>query len=54
VHRATTPGARTLDLLQAVLDEAMAGMPIPKPMRWGAHEYGFARPLHWLVHAAGR
>ncbi|MEG3050333.1 MAG: glycine--tRNA ligase subunit beta, partial [Thermomonas sp.] len=49
VHRATTPGARTLDLLQAVLDEAMAGMPIPKPMRWGAHAYGFARPLHWLV-----
>ena len=49
VHRATTAGARTLDLLQAVLDEAMAGMPIPKPMRWGAHAYGFARPLHWLV-----
>ena len=49
VHRATTPGARTLDLLQAVLDEALAGMPIPKPMRWGAHSYGFARPLHWLV-----
>ena len=24
-------------------------MPIPKPMRWGAHAYGFARPLHWLV-----
>ena len=49
VHRATTPGALTLDLLQAVLDEALAGMPIPKPMRWGAHPYGFARPLHWLV-----
>ena len=53
VHRATTPGARTLDLLQAVLDEAMAGMPIPKPMRWGAHAYGFARPLHWLVALLG-
>jgi glycyl-tRNA synthetase beta chain len=24
-------------------------MPIPKPMRWGDHPYGFARPLHWLV-----
>ena len=53
VHRATTPGARTLDLLQAVLDEAMAGMPIPPPMRWGAHAYGFARPLHWLVALLG-
>ncbi|MBN8716212.1 glycine--tRNA ligase subunit beta [Thermomonas sp.] len=49
VHRATTPGALTLDLLQAVLDEALAAMPIPKPMRWGDHAYGFARPLHWLV-----
>lgn len=49
VHRAVTPGARTADLLQAVLDEALAGMPIPKPMRWSDHAYGFARPLHWLV-----
>ncbi|WP_425507919.1 glycine--tRNA ligase subunit beta [Thermomonas paludicola] len=53
VHRATTPGALTLDLLQGVLDEALAGMPIPKPMRWGAHAYGFARPLHWLVALLG-
>ena len=49
VHRAVTPGAKTADLLQSVLDEALAGMPIPKPMRWGSHAYGFARPLHWLV-----
>ena len=49
VHRAVTPGALTIDLLQGVLDEALAAMPIPKPMRWGAHAYGFARPLHWLV-----
>ena len=53
VHRAVTPGARTADLLQGVLDEALAAMPIPKPMRWGAHSYGFARPLHWLVALLG-
>ena len=53
VHRAVTPGARTIELLQAVLDEALAGMPIPKPMRWGDHPYGFARPLHWLVALLG-
>jgi len=28
-------------------------MPIPKPMRWGDHDYGFARPLHWLVALLG-
>ena len=53
VHRATKPGALTIDLLQDVLDEALAGMPIPKPMRWGAHAYGFARPLHWMVALLG-
>ncbi|WP_297834195.1 glycine--tRNA ligase subunit beta [Thermomonas sp.] len=54
VHRAVTPGARTVDLLQAVLDEALHGMPIPKPMRWGDRPYGFARPLHWLVALLGK
>lgn len=49
VHRAVKPGARTADLLPEVLREAIAGMPIPKPMRWGDHAWGFARPVHWLV-----
>lgn len=49
VHRAVKPGARTADLLQEVLREAIAAMPIPKPMRWGDHAWGFARPVHWLV-----
>lgn len=49
VHRAVKPGARTADLLPEVLREAIAAMPIPKPMRWGDHAWGFARPVHWLV-----
>jgi len=49
VHRAVKPGARTADLLPEILTEALAAMPIPKPMRWGSHEYGFARPAHWLL-----
>jgi len=49
VHRAVKPGARTAELLPEVLREAIAGMPIPKPMRWGDHPWGFARPVHWLV-----
>ena len=49
VHRAIKPGAQTAALLPEVLREAVAAMPIPKPMRWGDHDYGFARPLHWLV-----
>jgi len=49
VHRSVKPGARTADLLPEVVAEAIAGMPIPKPMRWGGHDYAFARPVHWLV-----
>ncbi len=49
VHRAVKPGARTADLLPDVLSEAVAAMPIPKPMRWGDHDFAFARPMHWLV-----
>lgn len=49
VHRATTPGATTAQLLPDIVREALAGMPIPKPMRWGDHDYAFARPVHWLV-----
>jgi glycyl-tRNA synthetase beta chain len=49
VHRAVKPGASTASLLREVLAEAVASMPIPKPMRWGANDFGFARPVHWLV-----
>ena len=54
VHRSTTPGARTATLLPEILREAIAAMPIPKPMRWGSHSYGFARPVHWLVLLHGK
>ncbi|KAF1699962.1 glycine--tRNA ligase subunit beta [Pseudoxanthomonas suwonensis] len=49
VHRSVKPGARTAELLPEVVSEAIAGMPVPKPMRWGGHDYAFARPVHWLV-----
>ena len=49
VHRAVTPGARTAALLPEIVGEAIAAMPIPKPMRWGDHAHSFVRPVHWLV-----
>ncbi|MBS0201090.1 MAG: glycine--tRNA ligase subunit beta [Proteobacteria bacterium] len=49
VHRSRRAGARTVDLLPEIVREAIAAMPIPKPMRWGDHDYAFARPVHWLV-----
>jgi len=53
VHRAVRAGARTAELLPEIVAEAIAAMPIPKPMRWGDHEHAFARPVHWLVALLG-
>ena len=53
VHRAVKPGVATAALLPEIVNEAIAAMPIPKPMRWGDHNYAFARPVHWLVMLLG-
>ncbi len=47
------PGASTASLLPSILADAIKAMPIPKPMRWGDHDFAFARPVHWLVMLLG-
>ena len=42
-------GSRTGDLVPAVIDRALAGLPIPKRMRWGGNDTEFVRPVHWVV-----
>ena len=54
VHRSNKPSANTADLLSDIVRESLAAMPIPKPMRWGDHDYAFARPVHWLVLLLGK
>jgi glycyl-tRNA synthetase beta chain len=49
VHRALQAGQSTAQLLPAIVEEAVKALPIPKPMRWGDHEFSFVRPVHWLV-----
>ncbi|MEO7916453.1 MAG: glycine--tRNA ligase subunit beta [Dokdonella sp.] len=49
VHRAAMPGKPTAELLPDIVNETIAAMPIPKPMRWGDHDYAFVRPAHWLL-----
>jgi glycyl-tRNA synthetase beta chain len=49
VHRAAKPGQPTVKLIAEIVSEALKALPIPKPMRWGSHEYTFVRPVHWLV-----
>ncbi|HET9484376.1 MAG TPA: glycine--tRNA ligase subunit beta, partial [Xanthomonadales bacterium] len=53
VHRATKRGGPTADLLPEIVREALAALPVPKPMRWGDRDYAFVRPAHWLVMLLG-
>lgn len=49
VHRGTETGRATRELLPAIIDQALAQLPIPKRMRWGDRSDEFVRPVHWLV-----
>ncbi|HZE42893.1 MAG TPA: glycine--tRNA ligase subunit beta [Steroidobacteraceae bacterium] len=42
-------GAATTALLGDILTHAIAALPIPKRMRWGAHSAEFVRPVHSVV-----
>jgi len=49
VYRRVQPGKSLAELLPDIVSKALAGLPIPKPMRWAAHDYTFVRPVHWLL-----
>ena len=49
VFRSVTPGGTLDTLISDIVNEALSAMPIPKPMRWGSRDIGFARPVHWLL-----
>ncbi len=48
VYRATVAGQPTRNLIPAMTAVALAGLPIPKLMRWGASRTQFVRPVHTL------
>lgn len=52
-YRATKPGQATSKLLPEIISRALNALPIPKPMRWGANDIEFIRPVHWLLMLLG-
>jgi glycyl-tRNA synthetase beta chain len=49
VFKQTQPGQRTEALIPAMVQQALAKLPIPKRMRWGDLDSEFVRPVHWIV-----
>jgi glycyl-tRNA synthetase beta chain len=49
VYESITKGAKTAELLPAIIKQALANLPIAKPMRWGNGDFEFVRPVHWAV-----
>ncbi len=47
-------GATSAMLLPLAVQEALAELPIPKRMRWGAGEAQFVRPVHWVLMLYGQ
>lgn len=42
-------GRTTAELLPALVEKALADLPIPRRMRWGDGDAEFVRPVHWVV-----
>ena len=42
-------GEKLEDLLFPMLDTALSGLPVAKPMRWANNDFSFIRPVHWVV-----
>ncbi|MCF2828658.1 MULTISPECIES: glycine--tRNA ligase subunit beta [unclassified Pseudoalteromonas] len=53
LHKAKVEGQQTLALLSDVINKALAKLPIPKPMRWGANKTQFIRPVHTVAALLG-
>ncbi len=49
VFRSTEMGQATPSLVPGIVENALAGLPIPKRMRWGSSETEFVRPVHWVL-----
>ncbi|MBU2884231.1 glycine--tRNA ligase subunit beta [Gilvimarinus agarilyticus] len=53
VARQQAGGEQATALLADIFNDALAKLPIPKRMRWGASRTEFVRPVHWLVMVYG-
>ena len=54
VFKQKQPGLDATTLLPDIISAALAGLPIPRRMRWGDGTAEFVRPVHWVIMLLGK
>jgi glycyl-tRNA synthetase beta chain len=49
VSEVVEKGRTAAELMPELIEHALAALPIPRRMRWGAGDAEFVRPVHWVV-----
>lgn len=49
VFKATEKGQALAEIIEDVVNQSLAKLPVPKRMRWGDSDVEFVRPVHWVV-----
>ena len=48
-YRSTKPGATLASMLPAMVERALARLPVPRRMRWSDRDTEFVRPVRWVL-----
>jgi glycyl-tRNA synthetase beta chain len=54
VFKAKEKGQPVSELVPGIVNQSLAGLPIPKRMRWADSDAEFVRPVHWVVMMHGK
>ena len=49
VFKATEKGQALAEIIEGIVNQSLAKLPVPKRMRWGSSDVEFVRPVHWVV-----
>ena len=49
VSEVVDKGRPAAELMPELIEQALAALPIPRRMRWGAGDAEFVRPVHWVL-----
>jgi len=48
-HESVERGRPAAELVPELIETVLKALPVPRPMRWGAGDVEFVRPIHWIV-----